>query len=76
MPGRSGSQKVVYFLKKHHFKKMPPGNLWNRIRDFWWATLLVVKGYPKYRYRATTVEGRLFEQQCSHRLEFGVGRTY
>ena len=29
------------------FKKMPPGTPRNRIRDFSWATLLVVKGCPK-----------------------------
>ena len=29
------------------FKKMPPGTPRNRIRDFSWATLLVVKGFPK-----------------------------
>ena len=31
------------------FKKMPPGTPRNRIRDFSWATLLVVKGFPKHR---------------------------
>jgi hypothetical protein len=32
------------------FKKMPPGTPRNRIRDFSWATLLVVKGFPKFSF--------------------------
>ena len=42
------SQNRIFSRMKSIFKKMPPGNPRNRIRDFLWATLLVVKGFPKF----------------------------
>ena len=46
--------KKSYIFQKSIFKKMPTGNLRNRIRDFSWATLLVVKGFPKPRQLRAT----------------------